>query len=75
MFYIRLYDFQEVDINNDGELNEDEFITGCKKDVELMMKLQDLVDRCMGKSSWKKFCPRVIYFQNIYGTKPALFIF
>ena len=41
--------FKEVDVNNDGELSEDEFIDGCKKDKELMMKLQQLVDQCMGQ--------------------------
>ena len=41
--------FKEVDVNNDGELSEEEFIDGCKKDKELMMKLQQLVDQCMGK--------------------------
>ena len=41
--------FQEVDVDNDGELSEKEFITGCKQDKELMRKLQQLVDQCMGK--------------------------
>ena len=40
--------FKEVDVDNDGELTEEEFISGCKKDKELMEKLQQLVDQCMG---------------------------
>ena len=41
--------FKEVDLDGDGELNEEEFITGCKKDKVLMEKLQRIVDQCMGK--------------------------
>ena len=41
--------FREVDINQDGELSQEEFIEGCKKDAELMKKLKQLVDQCMGK--------------------------
>ena len=41
--------FKEVDVDGDGELVEEEFITGCKKDKVLMDKLQRIVDQCMGK--------------------------
>ena len=41
--------FKEVDVDGDGELNEEEFINGCKKDKVLMEKLQRIVDQCMGK--------------------------
>ena len=41
--------FQEVDVDNDGELTEVEFINGCKQDKELMKKLHQLVDQCMSK--------------------------
>ena len=41
--------FREVDVNNDGELSQEEFIEGCKKDADLMLKLKQLVDQCMDK--------------------------
>ena len=41
--------FKEVDVDNDGELSEEEFIKGCQKDKELMKKLHQLVDQCMTK--------------------------
>lgn len=41
--------FKEVDVNGDGELNEQEFVAGCKQDKELMGKLQQLVNQCMSQ--------------------------
>ena len=41
--------FKEVDVDGDGELVEEEFIAGCKRDKVLMDKLQRIVDQCMGK--------------------------
>lgn len=34
--------FAEIDINGDGELNEEEFLTGCLRDDELMILLEKL---------------------------------
>ena len=34
--------FSDIDINNDGELNEEEFLKGCLRDDELMVLLEKL---------------------------------
>ena len=33
--------FRQLDINNDGELNEDEFVAGCMKDTSLLELLNN----------------------------------
>ena len=34
--------FAEIDVNNDGELTEEEFLRGCLRDEELMVLLEKL---------------------------------
>ena len=34
--------FTKIDVNNDGELNKDEFLYGCQQDQELMNLLNRL---------------------------------
>ena len=33
--------FSELDVNNDGDVTEDEFVTGCLADEELVAALSD----------------------------------
>ena len=41
--------FTAIDVDNDGELDENEFIEGSQKDKVLMEKLQKMIDQCMEK--------------------------
>ena len=34
--------FEEIDVNNDGELTQQEFLKGCQKDDQLMKQLEKL---------------------------------
>ena len=34
--------FNEIDVNSDGQLNQQEFLKGCQRDDELMKQLESL---------------------------------
>ena len=34
--------FQDIDVNSDGQLNQQEFLKGCQKDDRLMKQLEQL---------------------------------